>query len=126
MRNSDRWVTPAVIVTLLIGGTVCVLATIAAVTWLTARGIDPDPVLKLPGLVLTAVASLVSMVVTLATRVTVSKTEKNTGLLAGKTHELAGAVYEVADALPRPVAAPRHAYEDTVFAHGAAPAPRGS
>lgn len=124
MRNSDRLVTPGVVIVglLMVGG--CVLGTIAAVTWLTARGLDPDPMLKLVGLAVTAGGSLLSFLLTLTGRVQASKIERNTGLLANKTHELAGAVYEVADAMPRPL--PRHAADDTVIGMGAAPAPPGS
>lgn len=124
MRNSDRWVTPGVVITALLGVVVCLLATIAAVTWLTARGLDPSPMLKLVAQVGSGLAGLLSLVLQLAQRRTVAKTEANTGLLATKTHELAGAVYEVADAMPRPL--PRHGAEDTLIGYGAAPAPRGS
>jgi hypothetical protein len=49
--NSDRLATPAVVIT---GWSCCVAgllvgATIASVTWLTAQGLDPEPVFKLVG-----------------------------------------------------------------------------
>lgn len=113
MRNTDRWVTPGVVVAALFVAGACILATIAAVAWLTARGLNPDPMLKLVGIAATALGSLGSFVLQLVNRRTVAKTERNTGLLAN-------AVYDVADAMPR--AMPRHAADDTVQM-GAAPAP---
>jgi hypothetical protein len=125
VRNSDRLVTPGVVIVSVLVAGGCVLATIVAVAWLTARGLDPNPMLKLVGQAVTALGSLGAFLLTLTGRVQASKIERNTGLLANKTHELAGAVYEVADAMPRPVTASRHAYPETAE-QTAAPAPRGS
>lgn len=118
MRSSDRWVTPAVVVVGLVCATVVVLGCAACVTYLTQRGVDPDPMLKLVGQIVAAVTGPASLVLQLANRRSVTKTERNTGVLAN-------AVYDVADALPRPVA--RHAANPpTVAMTSAPPAPRGS
>lgn len=114
MRNSDRWITPAVIIVALLVGGVLVALLIAATAWLSARGADPDPMIKTVGAVVTGLGSLATLTVTLATRTTTAKTERNTGVLAA-------AVYDVADAMPRP-GGPRHASPDT----GATPVPSGS
>lgn len=128
MRSSDRWITPGVIIVGLLCATLAVLATIAGVAYLTARGIDPDPLLKLVVQAVTALGSLGAFVVTLATRRTATKTERNTG-------HLTNAVLDVVDAMPRPTAPaapPRHSYPDTEFQpavpplNGATPAARGS
>jgi divalent metal cation (Fe/Co/Zn/Cd) transporter len=119
--KSDRWVTPGVVIVGVLVAGVCILATIAAVAWLTARGLNPEPMLKLVGVAVAALASLGNFALTLAQRRTATKVERNTGILAN-------AVYDVADALPRVTAPPppRHAYEDTaVVRRGAAPAPPG-
>lgn len=114
MRDSDRLVTPAVVICLVVAGTLCVLATIGAVTWMTARGLDPDPMLKLVGVAVTACGSLGSFILAITSRATLAKTERNTG-------HLATAVWDVADALPRPVTPPvpppaaRHAADDTLI-----------
>lgn len=115
MRNSDRWITPGVVIVMLLVGGVCVLATIAAVAWLTREGLDPQPMLQLVGVAVAALSSMGGFVVQLLNRAATTKTERNTGVLAS-------AVYEVADAMPKPVPGPRHAYPDTE----AAPALRGS
>lgn len=118
MRNSDRWVTPAVLVAGLVCCTVAVLGIAACVTYLADRGIDPDPMLRLVAEVGGAASGALSLVLQLANRRTTAKTERNTGVLAN-------AVSDVADALPRPVA--RHAADPaTVAMHGTAPGPRGS
>jgi hypothetical protein len=113
VRSSDRWLTPGVLITLILCATVCTLGVIGGVMWLTERGIDPDPMLKLAAQALAAVGGLGSFVVTLASRRTMTKVERNTG-------HLENAVYAVHDALPRPVPA-RH--EATVWMQSAAPAP---
>ena len=117
-RKSDRYVTPGVImVALFIAG--FLLAVVAgSVAYLTARGIDPDPMIKLVTTVGGALFSLGTFVLQLVNRPTAAKTERNTGVLAS-------AVYEVADKMPQPV--PRHAAADTAYLDmSAAPAPRGS
>jgi hypothetical protein len=121
--RSDRWVTPGVVITGLVGAVLLVALTIGAVTYLQSIGRDPEPMLKLAGLAVTGAASVGNFLLTLASRRTMAKVERNTGVQANATDALAGAVYEVADALPRPVA--RHATTDTVLDMRAAPAPRG-
>jgi hypothetical protein len=120
VRSSDRWVTPGVVVAGLLCGSLVVLGIAGCVTYLAQRGIDPDPVLRLLAEVGAAVSGVGSLLLQLVNRRTTTKVERNTGVLAA-------AVYDVADALPRPAAAPRHAYPETAVADmKAAPAPRGS
>jgi hypothetical protein len=126
-RKDDRWLTPGVVVALILAGTIVVLGVLAAITYLTARGFDPQPVVQLTGTLLGAAAALGTFVQQLYTRRSTTKTERNTGVLAAHANNLADAVYEVADAMPRPV--PRHAADDelpTAYIREAAPAPRGS
>jgi hypothetical protein len=122
MRNSDRLATPSVVITGLLVAGLLVGGTVAAVTYLTAQGLDPEPVFKLAGLAVTACASLGGFVLQLVNRTTIAKAEKNTGTQAGHIEQLASAVWEVADALPRPVPPSRHAYEETLL-RKTAPAP---
>jgi hypothetical protein len=124
VRNSDRLATPAVVITLLVIGGLLVGGTVAAVTYLTARGVDPEPVFKLAGLAVTACASLGGFVLH---RVTIAKTEQQAGLANAAVRQqtdhlqtLTSAVYDVSDALPRPV----RGYEDTLLQR-TAPAPPG-
>jgi hypothetical protein len=118
VRSSDRWVTPAVVVSGLLCATVVVLGVAGCVTYLAQRGIDPDPVLRLLAEVGAAVSGVGSLLLQLVNRRTTTKVERNTGVLAA-------AVYDVADALPRPVA--RHAADPPTAAYmEAPPGPRGS
>lgn len=127
MRDSDRWITPGVVIAFLVIVGILVLATIGAVTYLTDRGLNAEPLLKLVGIAVTAASSVGSFVLQLVTRKTVTKTERNTGVMAGAVDALAG----VLDTRPmpptqvaaRPAVPPvrsRHAYPET----GAAPAVR--
>ena len=118
VRQSDRYVTPAVVVALVVVGGLVVLGVFGACAWLTSIGRDPEPLVRLVGTLVAAATGLGTFVLQLANRATVTKTERNTGVLAS-------AVYEVADAMPKPV--PRHAaYDDDTVQMSAAPAPRGS
>jgi hypothetical protein len=81
-RRSDRWLTPAVLVALVLAATVVVLAVLAAVTYLVARGFDPAPVVQLAGTMVAAVSALGTFVVQLVSRRTVTKVERQTGRLA--------------------------------------------
>jgi hypothetical protein len=120
-RSSDRWVTPGVVIaTVLMAG--LLLSVIAAgVAYLAARGVDPDPMLQLVAQITTAVGALGTLVLQLANRATVAKTERNTGQL----------VSVVADAVapPAPAAAAPPAYvvdlddEDDRTAHRVAVPP---
>lgn len=83
-RDSDRWVTPTVVVAGLMVAGVIVLATIGAVTYLSAIGRDPDPMLKLVAQVATAVGSLGTLLLQVTGRQTVAKVERNTGVLAAE------------------------------------------
>lgn len=129
-RNSDRLATPGVVITLLVVGGLLVAATIAAVTYLTARGLDPEPMFKLVGIAVTGLSSTGAFLLQIAATHRAAKAERNTGEArvavqeqSGHLEQLAAAVYEVADALPRPRR--RHDGDQTFIAHGAAPAPPG-
>lgn len=126
MRNSDRWITPGVVIVGLLVGGVCVLATIAAVAWLTREGLDPQPMLQLVGVAVAALGSVVSAVVQLLNRASTTKTERNTGQLTAAVVDFAAVVdRRTTRAAPPPVPAaerPRHRYPET----GATPVPRGS
>lgn len=80
-RVSDRWLTPAVVVALvLMGGIVC-LGVLAAVTYLTAQGYDPQPVVQLATTLVGAAAALGTFLQGLVTRKTTTKVERNSGQL---------------------------------------------
>jgi hypothetical protein len=124
VRNSDRLATPAVVITLLLVGGVLVGLTVAAVTFLVARGIDPAPVLDLPAKVALALGTLASVLLQLVNRTTIAKAEQQAGqantavqALPGHLETLTSAVYDVHDALPRTTR-----YEDTLL-QKTAPAP---
>lgn len=91
-RSSDRWVTPGVIVAGILTAGVVVLGIGAGVVYLTANGRDPDPILRLVAQIVTAVGSLGTLLLQLANRQTVAKTERNTGLLAREVAYVAEAV----------------------------------
>lgn len=80
-RDSDRWVTPGVVVAGLVVGGAVVLAITAGVVFLAYAGRDPDPVLQLLTQVVAAVSALASLVLQLVGRRTATKTERNTGEL---------------------------------------------
>jgi hypothetical protein len=105
--KSDRWVTPGVVVALILAVLVALLAVVGAAAWLTAIGKDPGPMFDFVTGAAGALTGSASLLLQMANRKTATKTERNTGVLAS-------AVYEVADAMPRPV--PRHAYDDRVSA----------
>jgi hypothetical protein len=79
--RSDRWVTPAVIVTFVCVAGVLVALTIGAVTYLQSVGRDPEPMLKLAGMAVTAVSSTGGFLLQLIANKKTSKVERNTGLL---------------------------------------------
>jgi hypothetical protein len=130
VRNSDRLATPAVVITLVVIGGLLVALTIAAVTYLTARGLDPEPMFKLVGIAVTGLSSLGAFLLQLVNRATIAKTEQAAGLAnravqqqTGHLEELAASVYGLADALPRRDI--RHGGDQTFIARGTAPAPPG-
>lgn len=81
-RTSDRWLTPAVVAVLILAGTVVVLGVLGAVTYVTVRGFDPQPVVQLAGTLVAAASALGTFVVQLVSRRGVAKVERQTGLLA--------------------------------------------
>ena len=91
-RDSDRWITPRVIAWALFLVTVLLLAVVASITYLTARGLDPDPMVELVAKVATAVGSLGTLALQLVSRSTTAKVERNTGVLATKVDETAAKV----------------------------------
>lgn len=80
-RASDRWVTPWVVVVLVLCGTLVVLAVLAAVTYLTARGFDPEPIVQLTGTLVAAAAASGNFVLSLVKRKTETKVERSVGVL---------------------------------------------
>jgi hypothetical protein len=87
--KSDRWVTPAVIVTLILAVLAGLVSVIAAAAYLTSIGKDPGPMYDF---VVTSIGGLTgsaSLVLQLANRKTNTKTERNTGLIASQVPVLA-------------------------------------
>lgn len=102
MRDSDRWVTPRVVAVAIAGVVVIVLAAIGAVTYLSARGVDPAPMLKLVGAIAAGASGVLSLFVQLANRVTITNTQRQAGRLA--TH--VGDLVDVVDAQTAPAVEP--------------------
>lgn len=130
MRNTDRYVTPAVVVTglLVAGGIVALL--IGAVFLLQREGVDPDPMLRLIGEVVTAVSALGTLALTLANRATVAKTERNAGVAMTAAQAVNAkvdhALWVDTGQGPLPPVPARHAADPpTGYINGAAPAPQG-
>lgn len=90
-RQSDRWVTPGVIVAFLLVAMVVTLAAMGAITYLAAIGADPDPMVKLVADIVTAVGSLAAAIFTMATRATTTKVERNVNSLGEEVAELRAA-----------------------------------
>lgn len=84
-RSSDRWATPLVFVALIFAGLVVVLAVLAAVTYLTVRGADPQPIVQLTGTLVAAVGSVGTFVVGLVSRRGQARVEREAGRLATGT-----------------------------------------
>lgn len=80
-RTSDRWMTPWVVVVLIVAGTLVVLAVLAAVTYLTARGFDPEPIVQLTGTLVAAAAASGNFVLSLVKRKAEAKVERHVGVL---------------------------------------------
>jgi hypothetical protein len=70
------------VVVLIAAGTVVVLAVLAAVTYLTARGFDPQPIVQLVGTLVAAAASAGTFLLNLAGRKTQTATQRQVGRLA--------------------------------------------
>lgn len=111
VRKSDRWVTPGVIITALLVAGLIVSSIVGSVAYLAARGIDPDPLLKLAATLVGAVGSVGTFVLQLAQRAQNSKTERNTGVLVGAVDDLAAVVPVIAPAAAAPAPEPRPAPE---------------
>lgn len=111
-RDSDRWVTPAVVIAGLVLAVVLVLAVLACVTYLAAIGRDPAPVVQLVAALVGGVTGLGSLGLQLAGRRTVTKIERHVGLAGPATSPVS------LRRLPELPPAPRGR-------HGAAQAPGG-
>lgn len=95
-RQSDRWITPGVVCVGIVVAGLVVLGIAGLVAWLSAHHDDPTPMLHLAAETATAAGSLGTLGLSLVSRRTVARTERNTGWLAN-------AVADVAEAMPRPV-----------------------
>lgn len=82
MRQSDRYVTPGVVIAGLTLATVVLLGIVGAVTFLTWQGFDPAPVVELVANLVAALGALGTLVLQLVNRATVAKVERNTGAIA--------------------------------------------
>jgi hypothetical protein len=105
-RKSDRYVTPGVIIAALIVAGIVLIVVAGSVAYLTSRGIDPDPMLKLVATVFTGLLSLGTFVLQLVHRPTAAKTERNTGVLTAHTGALVDAVSDLRAAVPALVPPP--------------------
>jgi hypothetical protein len=101
-RASDRYVTPGVIMVALFVAGVVLVVVAGSVAYLTSRGIDPDPMLKLVATVGGGLFSLGTFILQLVNRPTQAKTERNTGVLAAHVGGLTDAVGGLAAAVPAP------------------------
>jgi hypothetical protein len=75
-------VTPWVVAVLIVAGTVVVLAVLAAVTYLTARGFDPEPIVQLTGTLVAAAAASGNFALSLVKRKTETNVQRQVGRLA--------------------------------------------
>jgi membrane protein implicated in regulation of membrane protease activity len=117
VRNSDRWVTPGVIVAVILTAGTVVLGIAAGLVYLAALGRDPDPVLRFVVELTGTVAILLNVGMTLAGRATTAKVERNTGVLANRTGALADEVGQLVSDTGR------HHYPDTMAAPAVPPVP---
>ena len=101
-RESDRWVTPGVVIWFLICATVVVLCVIGVVGYLTVRGYDPQPVVELVAQLVTAVGALGGLALQLVNRRTVTKVERNTGQAVNAVLDVDDRVVELAAAVRAP------------------------
>jgi hypothetical protein len=114
-RKSDRYVTPGVIIAALIVAGIVIIFVAGSVAYLTARGIDPDPMIKLVTTVGAALLSLGTFVLQLVGRPTAAKTERNTGVLAAHVGGLAAAVNNPPAPAPTPALPPPPEGPSTAF-----------
>lgn len=110
MRDSDRWITPGVIMILILTAGGIVLAVFGAVTYLTVRGYDAAPVVELVGTLVAAGTGVVTLLLQLIQRRGVAKVERNTGVMASEQSALVEALQPG-----------RHAYPDTMYQPPALP-----
>lgn len=122
-RQTDRLLTPAVVMVALVLGAALVVVVIAAVTFLAARGYDPKPVVTLATAAGGAAVALVNLLVNLGARAGVAKVERTTGAdlpqalnaQAAELFQLRSAIQEhhalLDEALYEPPP-PRHAADD--------------
>jgi hypothetical protein len=93
--KSDRWLTPGVLIALIIVAGVILAVVAGGMAYLTAQGYSPDPMLKYVGLLGTGLFTGINLLLTMSGRATTTKIERNTGVLPS----VAGTVYDVADHL---------------------------
>ena len=117
-RRSDRFVTPGVFGAGLLVSGVIVLAVVAAVTFLTYRGLDPDPMLRLVANVVAALGTVGTFANTLVNRRTTTNVEQKTGVLTS-------AVVEVLEQLDAQATAGRHAPPTVLMDPATRPHPLG-
>lgn len=101
-RKSDRWITPGVIIAAIVTTGLAVTGVALSVAYLSARGIDPDPMLKLVAQVGTGAGVLLNIVLVLAGRATATKVERNTGSIAGDVADVVDAVKAAVPPAPAP------------------------
>lgn len=123
LRNSDRWMTPGVVIALLLTGGGLVALTVAAVTYLTARGIDPAPVLDLPAKIGLAIGSLGTMVITLTARFSQAKVERTAGTLGPALEDHTAAIDQLASDVRDALSYGGHAAAQTGYARTMPPVP---
>jgi len=121
---SDRYITPGVIIALVLAAGVLGAAVIGGVTYLTAMGKNPEPITRLVLNIISAAGASITALLQLTGRTTAAKTERNTGLQAGVLAQHADAVnqlgYQVEDlravvasaATPAAAAAPADPYDE--------------
>lgn len=111
-RASDRWVTPTVVTVgiVVVGGLVGL--TIVATGYLSLRGIDPDPMIRLVMDVSGNASAFIVLLLTLIKRKTDTKVERNTGELGNELSAVKAELRDIADALytPQPEPATMAAY----------------
>lgn len=104
--KSDRWFTPGVLIALIVVAGTVIAVVAAGMAYLTAQGYSPDPMLKYVGLLGTGLITGINLLLTVAGRTTATKTERNTGVLAGSVASVASTVYDVADHIVAQQSAP--------------------